>query len=69
MQITINNIRRKSLHWWRALTPEMKMTMVHNPSVNKTDVIDVKVIGRSSIQVQRMFSNWLNWEISSQEND
>ena len=38
-------------------------------SDNKTDVIDVKVIGRSSIQVQRMFSNWLNWEISSQEND
>ena len=66
MKIEVNNIRRKSLHWWRALSQEMKMTMVHNPDVNKTDVTNVRIIGRSSIQVQRMFKNWLSWEIQSQ---
>ena len=41
----------------------MKKTMVHNPNVNKTDNLDVWIIRRSSIQVQRMFENWLKWEI------
>ena len=35
-QIGVNNIRRKALHWWRSLNSEMKKTMVHNPSVNKS---------------------------------
>jgi len=62
-QIKVNNVRTKALHWWRSLSPEMKKTMVHNPNVNKTDNLDVWIIRRSSIQVQRMFENWLNWEI------
>lgn len=62
-QIQVNNVRIKALHWWRSLSPEMKKTTVHNPSVNKTDIINVRLIGSSSIQVQRMFENWLAWEI------
>ena len=62
-QIKVNNVRTKALHWWRSLSPEMKKTMVHNPSVNKWSVFDVRLLGKSSLQVQRMFENWLNWEI------
>ena len=62
-QIKVNNVRTKSLHWWRALNNDMKFTMVQNPQVNKTEMKNVNVIGRSSIQVQRMFINWLTWEI------
>jgi|TARA_R100000773_G_C4215848_1_gene114603 hypothetical protein len=59
----VNNIRKKALHWWRALDDNMKTTMVLNPNVNKTDNINVKLIGSSSLQVERMFKNWLEWEI------
>jgi len=62
-QIQVNNVRTKALHWWRSLSFEMKKTMVHNPSVNKTDIINVRLIGSSSIQVQRMFENWIAWKI------
>ena len=62
-QIKVNNVRTKSLHWWRALNNDMKFTMVQNPQVNKTEMKNVNVIGKSSIQVQRMFENWLIWEI------
>ena len=34
-QIEVNDIRRKALHWWRALDSDMKKTMVHNPFVNR----------------------------------
>ena len=59
----VNNIRKKALHWWRALSSDMKHTMVHNPNVNKTDNMNVGLIGSSSLQVERMFKNWLEWEI------
>tara|TARA_R100000329_G_scaffold33531_2_gene31228 strand:- start:991 stop:1176 length:186 start_codon:yes stop_codon:yes gene_type:complete len=59
----VNNIRKKALHWWRALDDNMKTTMVLNPNVNKTDNINVKLIGSSSLQVERMFKNWLEWEV------
>tara|TARA_R100001198_G_scaffold40434_1_gene22128 strand:- start:118 stop:303 length:186 start_codon:yes stop_codon:yes gene_type:complete len=59
----VNNIRKKALHWWRALDDNMKTTMVLNPNVNKTDNINVKLIGSSSLQVERMFKNWLEWEL------
>tara|TARA_B100000519_G_C14117736_1_gene378919 strand:- start:461 stop:679 length:219 start_codon:yes stop_codon:yes gene_type:complete len=62
-QIEVNNIRRKALHWWRSLNSEMKKTMVHNPSVNKSSFNSVSLISKSSLQVQRMFENWLTWEI------
>jgi hypothetical protein len=62
-KIKVNNIRKKALHWWRALDGNMKRTMVLNPNVNKTDNINVKLIGSSSLQVERMFKNWLEWEI------
>ena len=62
-KIEVNDARRKSLHWWRALSNDMKFTMVHNPDVNKTEMKNVNVIGKSSIQVERMFKNWLSWEI------
>ena len=61
--IIVNDARKKALHWWRALSNDMKFTMVQKPQVNKTEMKNVKVIGRSSIQVQRMFINWLSWEI------
>jgi hypothetical protein len=61
--IEVNDVRTKSLHWWRALSNDMKFTMVHNPNVNKTEMKNVNVIGKSSIQVERMFKNWLSWEI------
>ena len=60
--IEVNDVRTKSLHWWRALNNDMKFTMVHNPNVNKTEMKNVNVIGKSSIQVERMFKNWLSWE-------
>jgi|TARA_R100001082_G_scaffold9133_1_gene5248 hypothetical protein len=61
--IIVNDARKKALHWWRSLNNDMKFTMVQNPQVNKTEMKNVNVIGRSSIQVQRMFINWLSWEI------
>ena len=62
-QIGVNNIRRKALHWWRSLNSEMKKTMVHNPSVNKSSFNSVSLMSKSSLQVQRMFENWLTCEI------
>jgi len=62
-QIKVNNVRTKALHWWRSLSPEMKKTMVHNPSVNKSSFNSVSLMSKSSLQVQRMFENWLKWEI------
>jgi len=59
----VNNKRKKALHWWRALSKDMKHTMVHNPNVNKTLSTNVGLIGSSSVQVERMFKNWLEWEI------
>jgi hypothetical protein len=59
----VRQSRIKALHWWRGLSSDMKKTMVHNPNVNKTDNLDVEIVGRSSIQVETMFMNWLNWEI------
>ena len=59
----VKNIRKKALHWWRALSKDMKHTMVHNPNVNKTNNMNVGLIGSSSLQVERMFKNWLEWEI------
>ncbi len=61
-QIVVNNMRKKALMWWRSLNKDMKMTMVFNPEVNKTDITNVGLIGSSSLQVQRMFENWLKWE-------
>ena len=61
--IIVNNVRKKSLHWWRALSKEMKSSMVNNPNVNKTEIMNVRLIGSSSLQVERMFKNWLMWEI------
>lgn len=61
-QIVVNNMRKKALMWWRSLSKDMKMTMVFNPEVNKTDITNVGLIGSSSLQVQRMFENWLKWE-------
>jgi len=63
-QVKVNNVRTKALHWWRLMSPEMKKTMVHNPHVNKTDVRPpFALIDKSSIRIQRMFENWLKWEI------
>lgn len=67
MKIEINNIRMKSLMWWRSLSPEMKKTMVHNPLINEWSVHDVHPLKKSSLQVQRMFENWLKWKIKSKE--
>ena len=61
--IVVNDVRKKSLHWWRALSKEMKLSMVHNPNVNKTEMMNVGLIGSSSTQVEKMFKNWLSWEI------
>ena len=63
--VVVNDVRKKALHWWRALSKEMKFSMVHNPNVNKTEIMNVGLIGSSSIQVERMFKNWLSWEIGN----
>ena len=63
IEIVVSNIRFKALMWWRSLSPDMKLTMVHNPNVNKSVFNSVKLISKSSIQVERMFKNWLGWEI------
>ncbi len=62
-QIQVNDVRKKSLFWWRSLSKEMKKTMIHNPNVNKTENIDLDLMSRSTIQVKRMFINWLSWEV------
>ncbi len=59
----VRSTRKKALHWWRALSKDMKYTMVHNPNVNKTNNTNVGLISSSSLQVERMFKNWLEWEI------
>ena len=61
--INVNDVRKKALFWWRALSKDMKMTMIHNPNVNKTENLEFELISRSSIQVEKMFKNWLSWEI------
>ena len=58
----VNSVRKKALQWWRALDNNMKRTMVHNPNVNKTDIMNVGLIGSSSLQVE-MFKNWLEWHM------
>ena len=62
-KIKVNNLRFKALIWWRSLSDDMKLTMVHNPSVNVSKFDNVKMISKSSIQVERMFTNWLTWEV------
>ena len=62
-QIQVNSMRKKALFWWRSLSKDMKMTMIHNSSVNKTNTIDFELMSRSTIQIKRMFENWLRWEI------
>ena len=66
-EIVVSNIRFKSLMWWRSLSPDMKLTMVYNTNVNKSAFDNVELIGKSSIQVERMFKNWLSWEINKEE--
>lgn len=62
-QVKVNNVRTKALHWWRLMSPEMKKTMVHNPQVNQGNKVNFALIDKSSIRIQRMFENWLKWEI------
>jgi hypothetical protein len=62
-QIQVNSMRKKALFWWRSLSKDMKMTMIHNPSVNKTNTRDFELMSRSTMQVEKMFKNWLSWEI------
>ena len=64
IEIVVSDVRKKALFWWRTLSKDMKITMVHNPNVNKTDNLEFELISRSSIQVERMFKNWLGWEIN-----
>tara|TARA_R110002020_G_scaffold284926_3_gene500498 strand:- start:2193 stop:2408 length:216 start_codon:yes stop_codon:yes gene_type:complete len=68
-EIVVSSVRKKALFWWRALSRDMKMTMIHNPSVNKTDTLEFNLISRSTIQVERMFKNWLSWEIVKKETE
>tara|TARA_R110002020_G_scaffold437754_1_gene648047 strand:+ start:897 stop:1100 length:204 start_codon:yes stop_codon:yes gene_type:complete len=63
IKMNVNDVRKKSLFWWRSLSKEMKKTMIHNPNVNKTENIDLDLMSRSTIQVKRMFINWLSWEV------
>ena len=62
-QIKVNNLRFKALMWWRFMSPEMKKTMVHNPHVNQGNKVHFALIDKSSIRIQRMFENWLKWEL------
>tara|TARA_R110000796_G_scaffold79592_1_gene176738 strand:- start:766 stop:1002 length:237 start_codon:yes stop_codon:yes gene_type:complete len=66
-QLKVNDIRFKALTWWRGLSKDMKITMIHNPSVNKTGNLNFELTSRSSIKVQKMFENWLNWKLNITE--
>lgn len=56
----VNNINQKALLWWNSLSDDWKLTMVHNPNINKTMQDSIVVIGKSTSMVRRMFINWLN---------
>ena len=66
MKVEINNLRRKSLFWWRSLTKDMQLTMFHNPNVNKTE-LEFGLLTKSSIQIDKMFVNWIKWDIKEGE--
>tara|TARA_R100000655_G_scaffold78462_1_gene117874 strand:- start:98 stop:346 length:249 start_codon:yes stop_codon:yes gene_type:complete len=66
MKVEINNLRRKSLFWWRSLTKDMQLTMFHNPNVNKTE-LEFGLLTKSSIQIDKMFLNWIKWNIKEGE--
>ena len=59
----VNNINQKSLLWWNNLSKDWKLTMIHNPNVNKMMQDSIVVIGKSTSMVRRMFINWLNWDM------
>ena len=62
MKVEINNLRKKSLFWWRSLTKDMQLTMLHNPNVNKTS-LEFAFLTKSSVQIDKMFLNWIKWDI------
>ena len=62
MKVEINNLRKKSLFWWRSLTKDMQLTMFHNPNVNKTSH-EFAFLTKSSVQIDKMFLNWIKWDI------
>ena len=59
----INEINRKALFWWRMMSKDWRLTMIHNPNVNKTDQTSLVLVNRSTSMIRRMFINWLNWDI------
>jgi len=59
----VNSINQKALLWWDNLSKDWKLTMIHNPNVNKTMQDSIVVIGKSTSMVRRMFINWLNWDM------
>ncbi len=62
----VNSINQKALLWWNNLSKDWKLTMIHNPNVNKTMQDSIVVIGKSTSMVRRMFINWLNWEMKKE---
>jgi hypothetical protein len=62
----VNSINQKALFWWKSLSNDWKLTMIHNPQINKTMQTSVVVIGKSTSMVRRMFINWLNWEMKNE---
>jgi hypothetical protein len=68
IDVKINNINAKALHWWRSQSDEWKRTMIHNPKVNTSSNLDsLHVINRSTSMIRRMFINWLKWGTKAEE--
>ena len=66
MKVNVNNSRMKARLWWKSLSDEMKITMVHNPWVNHSDTfVGEKVhllVNKSSVIKEKFFINWLEWK-------
>ena len=66
MKVNVNNTRMKARLWWKSLSNEMKITMVHNPEVNHSDTfVGEKVhllVNKSSVIKEKFFINWLEWK-------
>ena len=64
--IKVFNTRMKARLWWKSLSNEMKITMVHNPFVNHSDTfVGDKVhllVNKSSAIKEKFFINWLEWK-------
>jgi len=64
INIDVNSINKKALMWWKQLSKDWKLTMLHNPRVNKSiNAHTIPMVSKSTSMIRRMFINWLTWEM------